>query len=117
MSSRVIERVRLAGFAALDELAEVPGARVTRGDRPSGVIGVCRWAGWWLSFDAADEAVLGRVRMLGNAVGAGNQEDGRALLEQFIGPMPTSVQGALAASLGGGRGAGRRGRWVPGGRG
>ena len=100
VSSRVIERVRLAGFAALDELAEVPGARVTRGDRPGGVIGVCRWAGWWLSFDAADEAVLGRVRMLGNAVGAGNQEDGRALLEQFISPMPASVQGALAASLG-----------------
>ena len=80
VSPRVIERVRLVGFAASDELAGVPGAWVTREDRLGGAIGVYRWAGWWLSFDAADEAVLARVRIFGNAVGVGSQEDRRVLL-------------------------------------
>ena len=51
--------------------------------------------GWWLSFVASDEKVLSRVKALSRVVAVGTDADTQLLLEQFVGPLPPSVQALL----------------------
>ena len=95
IDERVVERLHHAGFVRLPECEEVPGARVVSLDGGEQLIGVCRWGGWWLSFDASCSDVKRRLRMLSSVVSSGTESDVRLLLRSFVGDMPSEVANRL----------------------
>ena len=91
----VLDRVREAGLRALPELSAVPGTHAVQAHGLLTSLGMCHWGGWWLTFDASEEAVVARVRVLSRVVASSSAEECRLLLEAYVGPMPESVRSGL----------------------
>ena len=99
VGAEVLDRVREAGLRALPELSAVPGTYAVQAHGQITSLGVCHWGGWWLTFDASEEAVVTWVRVLSRVVASSSAEECRLLLEVYVGPMPESVRSGLTPDV------------------